>query len=322
MDPLYLVSNGVVVREANSLTFVNKEGKRHLPVESLSEIFCLGRITITSGAASLLMKKKKPVHFFNYYGFYEGSLMPREQQISGLVIVKQVEHYSDPEKRISIAREMVNGIKNNVVCTLRYYCRRGEPLTDYIEEIEKVEIGKSINSVLSSEGKIWDGYYESFNKIVKGLEMEKREIRPPKDEMNALISFGNSLLYGVALSEIYHTYLHPAISFLHEPRERRYSLALDIADIFKPVIVERLIFKLVNNQQIKKEDFDRQVGVVLKEKSRRLFIEEFDKKLKTSLNHPELKRSVTYRELLRFECYKLVKHIIGEKPYKAFRMWW
>lgn len=322
MEPLYLVSNGLIVRDGNSLTFVNKEGKRHLPIEGISEVFCLGRVTVTSAAASLLMKKQKPVHFYNYRGFYEGSLMPREVQISGLVVVRQVEHYSDPAKRIPIAREMVIGIKDNVLCTLRYYFRRGEPLSEFIEDIEEVEIGNSINTILSSEGKIWDSYYESLNKIITDFEMEKREIRPPKDEMNALISFGNSLLYGVALSEIYHTYLHPAVSFLHEPRERRYSLALDLADIFKPIVVERLIFKLVNNRQITKEDFDRNVGVVLKEKPRRLFIEEFDKKLKTSLNHPELKRSVTYRELLRLECYKLVKHVIGEKPYKAFRMWW
>ncbi len=317
-----MVSNGLIVRDGNSLTFVNKEGKRHLPIEGISEVFCLGRVTVTSAAASLLMKKQKPVHFYNYRGFYEGSLMPREIQISGLVVVRQVEHYSDPAKRIQIAREMVSGIKENVLCTLRYYFRRGERLTEFIEDIEEVEIGNSINTILSSEGKIWDSYYESLNKIIRGFEMGKREIRPPKDEMNALISFGNSLLYGVALSEIYHTYLHPAISFLHEPRERRYSLALDLADIFKPIVVERLIFKLVNNRQIAKEDFDRSVGVVLKEKPRRLFIEEFDKKLKTSLNHPELKRSVTYRELLRLECYKLVKHVIGEKPYRAFRMWW
>jgi len=322
MEPLYLVSNGLIVRDGNSLTFVNKEGKRHLPIEGISEIFCLGRVTVTSAAAALLMKKQKPVHFYNYRGFYEGSLMPRESQISGLVVIRQVEHYSDPAKRILIAREMVNGIKDNILCTLRYYFRRGDCLLEFIEDIEKVEIGNTINSIMGSEGKIWDIYYESLNKIVKGLEMEKREIRPPKDEMNALISFGNSLLYGIVLSEIYHTYLHPAISFLHEPRERRYSLALDIADIFKPVLVERLIFRLVNNRQIVKEDFDRDVGVALKEKPKRLFIEEFDKKLKTSLNHPVLKRPVAYRELLRLECYKLAKHVIGEKPYKAFRMWW
>jgi len=322
MDSLYLVSNGVMVRKANSLTFVNKEGKRHLPIESVGDIYCLGRITLTSGAVSLLMKKNKPVHFFNFYGFYEGSLMPREAQISGLVVVKQVEHYSDPAKRVLIAREMVNGIRDNVNCTLKYYQRRGDELLPFIQRIEETQLGSSVPSILSGEGKIWDTYYESLNVIVKEFEMKRREIRPPQDEMNALISFGNSILYGVALSEIYHTYLHPAISFLHEPGERRYSLALDLADIFKPVIVERMIFKLVNNNQITKDDFERDVGIVLKEKARRLFIAEFDGKLKTTVNHPNLKRPVSYREMIRLECYKLVKHLIGEKKYHVFRMWW
>jgi len=248
--------------------------------------------------------------------------MPREVQISGLVVVKQVEHYSDPAKRVLIAREMVNGIRDNVNCTLKYYQRRGDELLPFIQRIEEAQLGSSVPSILSGEGKIWDTYYESLNVIVKEFEMKRREIRPPQDEMNALISFGNSLLYGVALSEIYHTYLHPAISFLHEPGERRYSLALDLADIFKPVIVERMIFKLVNNNQITKDDFERDVGIVLKEKARRLFIAEFDGKLKTTVNHPNLKRPVSYREMIRLECYKLVKHLIGEKKYHAFRMWW
>jgi len=322
MEPLYIISNGVMKRSANSLTFVNKEGKKHLPIESIGDIYCLGKVTLTSGAASLLMKKNKPVHLFNLYGFYEGSLMPRESQISGLIVVKQVEHYSDPVKRTLLAKEIVNGIRDNVNCTLKYYQRRGDELLPFIQKIDKVVLGNAVPSILSGEGKIWETYYESLNTIVKGFEMQLREIRPPQNEMNALISFGNSLLYGVALSEIYHTYLHPAISFLHEPGERRYSLALDLADIFKPVIVERMIFKLVNNNQITKDDFEHDIGILLKDKARRLFVNEFDSKLKTTVNHPDLKRSVSYRELIRLECYKLVKHLIGEKKYHAFRMWW
>ena len=152
--------------------------------------------------------------------------------------------------------------------------------------------------------------------------MDKREIRPPTTEINALISFGNSLLYVSALSEIYHTYLHPSVSFLHEPAERRFSLALDIADIFKPVIVERVIFKLINNNMLTKKDFDHDVGVLLNDKGKKVFLKEYQAKLETTIKHPDTKRKVSYKYLMRLECYKLIKHVLGDKDYRSFRMWW
>ena len=183
-------------------------------------------------------------------------------------------------------------------------------------------INGDVAQIMSNEGRIWHSYYKSFNKILKNFKMDKREIRPPTTEINALISFGNSLLYVSALSEIYHTYLHPSVSFLHEPAERRFSLALDIADIFKPVIVERVIFKLVNNKMLTEKDFNRDVGVLLNERGKRIFLKEYQSKLETTIKHPEIKRKVSYKYLMRLECYKLIKHVLGDKEYRSFRMWW
>jgi len=137
-----------------------------------------------------------------------------------------------------------------------------------------------------------------------------------------MISFGNSLLYSVTLSEIYNTYLHPSISYLHEPSERRFSLALDIADIFKPVIVERTIFNLVNNKVIDEGDFNREVGVLLSNSGKRKFIASFDEKMNTTIKHPELGRNVTYRYIIRLEAYKIMKHVLGDKNYVSFKAWW
>ena len=137
-----------------------------------------------------------------------------------------------------------------------------------------------------------------------------------------MISFGNSLLYYTTLSEIYNTYLHPSISFMHEPSERRFSLALDIADIFKPIIVERTIFNLINNKMISEDDFDRDIGILLNDQGKKTFIKEYNEKLNTTIRHPELNRDVSYRYLIRLECYKLIKHMIGDKKYVSFKMWW
>ena len=321
--PLYLTQEGIVKREGNTIYFVNKEMKRALPVENVSEIDCMTRITVRSGAAYYLMKLGVPVHFFNKYGFYVGSLWPRDQLNSGLVIVKQVEHYLDREKRLYIAKEMVKGIRDNILKNLKYYKKRGKDVGEFIEKIENVEIkGDTIVDIMNREAQLWINYYKSFNSFIRGFRMEKREYHPPGDEMNALISYGNSLLYTAALTEIYNTYLHPSISYLHEPSERRFSLALDIADIFKPVIVERVIFTLVNNGIIKKDDFKKDLGYYLKDSARKKFLQVYDEKMRTTIMHKQLNRKVSYRRLLRLEAYKLVKHVLGDKKYRSFRMWW
>jgi len=321
-DPLYITSHGILMRKGNTLYFMNDEGKKAIPINGINEINCYGKVSLKSGASSLLMKQGIPVNFFNMYGYYEGSLYPRIQLNSGLIIVNQSEHYSDPEKRAVIAKEIVEGIKHNLLRNLKYYKKKGKDVDVFIQDIEKEVISGTVPQIMSNEGRMWHAYYQSLNKIIKNFEMGNREIRPPTTEMNALISFGNSLLYGSALSEIYHTYLHPSISFLHEPAERRFSLALDIADIFKPIIVGRVIFKLVNNNMITEKDFNKDVGVLLKDKGKRVFLKEYQSKLDTTIKHPKLNRRVSYKYLMRLESYKLIKHLLGDKEYESFKAWW
>lgn len=214
-------------------------------------------------------------------------------------------------------------MKHNMIKTLKYYKKKGKDLDYYINKLENEPLlDGNINRILSSEGRLWQYYYPSFDLINKNFPIEQREFRPPKNEMNSLISFGNSLLYTTTLSEIYHTYLHPSISFLHEPRERRFSLACDLADIFKPLIVSRIIFKLVNTNMINKKHFRKDVGVYLNEKGREKFIQEYNNKLKTTIKHPNLNKKVSYRYLIRLEGYKLIKHILGDKNYESFKTWW
>ncbi len=320
--PLYLTTNGIIQRKDNTIFFINKDIKQPLPIHSLNEINCEARVTVKSGAASYLMKEGIIVNFFNKYGYYEGSLYPRMQFNSGLVVVNQSKHYLDTDKRNYIAKEFVEGIKHNILTTLKYYKKKGKDLDLFIENIEKEEIKGDINQIMSHEGRLWHNYYQSFNNITKTFTMDKREIRPPTTELNALISFGNSLLYTTTLSEIYKTYLHPSISYLHEPSERRFSLALDFADIFKPITISRIIFQLINTKQITKKDFNKEVGVMLNKKGKQKFIQAYQKKMEKTIKHKTLNKKVSYRYLIRLEGYKLIKHILNDQKYKSFKMWW
>lgn len=148
-------------------------------------------------------------------------------------------------------------------------------------------------------------------------------MHPPDNMLNSLISFVNSLIYSKTLTEIYHTQLNPTISYLHEPGSRRYSLCLDISEIFKPLIGDRLIFSLLNKNQITENSFTKELNFLhLKKEASQLIVNELEKKLQSTIMHKDLHRKVSYQYLIRLEAYKLIKHLIGEKEYEGFKMWW
>ncbi len=208
------------------------------------------------------------------------------------------------------------------------YSEPAEPLDALRQTIAElarlIEHVSEVNPLRGVEGKIRERYYQSWRHILSDeWAFTQRVRRPPDNEVNALISFGNSHLYTVCLSEIYRTQLTPTISYLHEPGARRFSLALDISEIFKPLIVDRAIFRLINTGQLKPSHFERAMGgCYLNETGKKLFITAMEDRLKTTIKHRRLNRHVSYRHLIRLECYKLVRHLTGDEEYKAFRAWW
>jgi len=188
-----------------------------------------------------------------------------------------------------------------------------------------IDGAQTIEVLMAIEGNIRDAYYSAFNTIIDKSEFyfEGRTRRPPRDRINALISFGNTMAYTTCLSEIYRTHLDPRISFLHTTNFRRFSLNLDIAEIFKPILVDRIIFYLLSHNMLKSNHFESKVaGIILNDKGRQVFISEWENRLRTTIKHREIGRSVSYRRLIRLELYKLEKHLMGEKPYQPYISRW
>lgn len=130
-------------------------------------------------------------------------------------------------------------------------------------------------------------------------------------------------MYTMVLGEIYKTPLDPTISYLHEPSSKRFSLSLDISEIFKPLIVDSVIFSMINKNMIRKEDFDFEDHICyLSEVGKKKFIKEYENKLSTTVKHRRLNRSVSYKGLIRLECYKIIKYIIEDEKYKPLKAWW
>lgn len=326
---IYIFSDGELKRKENTLYFQTGEEKKFIPVEQTAEIMIMGEVSFNKRFLEFIASSQIILHFFNYYGYYVGSFYPREHLNSGYVILKQSEHYLDQDKRLALARKFVAGAFENMKKVLAYYQNRGKKLGESLAGISTIQSGidnaKSIEELMAIEGNSRTLYYSAFDEIVdnKDFSFEKRTKRPPKNMLNALLSFANSLLYVVVLSEIYHTHLDPRIGFLHATNFRSFSLNLDVAELFKPVIVDRLIFTLINKNMIGKKHFETGLeGIALNRKGREIFVRQFEDRLKGTIQHKDLGRSVSYRRMIRLELYKLEKHIMGEKEYKPFVARW
>ncbi len=325
----YVYNNGDLKRKDNTLRFTSYDGeKRDIPIERISDIYVMSEMSFNTTFLSYISQYGIPIHFFNYYNFYTGSFYPKESNLAGQLLVNQVQHYTEYDKRLLIAKKFIQAAADNIYRNLRYYNGRDKNVSDYMKDIDSLRTGlvgvKSIQELMGIEGNIRKKYYAAWSVIInQEIEFDKRVMHPPDNMINSLISFVNSLVYTRTLSEIYHTHLNPTISYLHEPGIRRYSLCLDISEVFKPLIGDRLIFSLLNRKQITEKSFTKELNYLhLKKDASKLIVSEFEKKMKQTIMHKELGRQVSYQYLIRLEAYKLIKHLIGEKEYEGFRIWW
>lgn len=328
MQNIYLFNNGRLQRKDSTIYLIKEDGtKKVVPIEQVENLHVFSEMDFNTAFFNLLNQKDVNLHFYNYYGYYSGSYTPRKKKVSGFVEIKQSEHVLNLEYRLYIAQQFIYSAVHHMLRNLR---RHKEYTGEIIEAIVKlrsmVSAASDIQMLMGIEGKIRSYYYQGFNGIIRNedFNFEKREKRPPTNPINALISFGNSLMYTAVLSEIYKTQLNPTISFLHEPAVRRFSLSLDIAEIFKPLIIDNLIFSLINNRMIRQEHFEfvEENICLLNDTGRKIFIKEFESKMQTTIKHRKLKRNTSYRFLIRLECYKLIKHFLGDEDYKALKAWW
>lgn len=325
----YVYNNGDLRRKDNTLQFTNAEGeKKDIPIERIDDIYVMAEMTFNSTFLSYLSQYGITMHFFNYYNYYTGSFYPKEKLLAGQLLVKQVEHYADHGRRMVLARKFIEAAADNIYRNLRYYNGRGKDVSGYMSEVndlrKKIPGTESVEELMGIEGNIRKQYYAAWNVIIdQEIHFGKRVMHPPDNMINSLISFVNSMIYAKILSEIYHTQLNPTISYLHEPGVRRFSLCLDVSEVFKPLIGDRLIFSLLNRKQITEDSFTKELNFLhLKKEASALISRELEERLKKTIMHKELGRQVSYQYLIRLEAYKLIKHLIGEKEYEGFKIWW
>ncbi|MBR8701263.1 CRISPR-associated endonuclease Cas1 [Fusobacterium sp. DD29] len=322
-----IMSMGTLERKDNSLCFKGEGKKVYIPVENTKEIYALQEINLNSKLFGLLAKHGIILHIFDYYCNYCGSFYPREKHISGKLTIEQVGCYHKYKEKI--AKRIVSGIGKNIYEVLYHYYRHGkQELKEYLDWLalkvdERLEECVTINDIMAVEGEIWSKFYNSFQYFLNpDFIMNKRVKRPPDNPINALISFGNSVLYTKTISQLYQTQLDPSISFLHSPAERRLSLSLDLSEVFKPIIVFKTIFECINNRRLSVEKHFRKKYnyCLLNDDGKQIFLTELFLRMEETFLNPKLNKTMSYLTAIKYDGYKLIKFILEGEEFYPFNI--
>lgn len=321
-EEIYILKDYKLSRKNNTILLENKDVKEFIPVTALKVIHIFGEFDCNKKFLELTSHYNIILYIYDYYGNCIGNFYPKKLHGNGDILLKQCESYQNIEKRTQLAKKFLNGTTKTILQNLKYYNRRERDLTEEIEKIEglyeKLQKQNDIEKIMAIEGNIRQIYYKTFNKIIlqDGFEFRQRNRRPPKDPINALISFLNTLVYNEVLSQLYSTGLNPAIGYLHSSNGRKETLHLDIAELFKPALADRIIFSLINKRMIRKEDFEvKSNGVLIKEDAKKKIIEEFHKKLEKGVSGYSSSAKDSYRTLIRKEILKIKKELLENVEY-------
>ncbi len=313
-ETYYLINSGTLEKSGDSVTFVNKNEKINIPIETINEILIYGNVTFTTPVLKLLSSKNIPVFLYSRHGWYISSIYPENFLESGFVLTHQANFYNDINLRMELAQKFVVGAAKNMRRTIQRL-----KLGHLNLPLKEIENSKTVSELMGIEGNIHIKYLELLDrKLPNDFKIVSRTRQPPMNYINSMMSYLYSVLYGIVAAEIFSTHLSPEISFLHEPGERRSSLSLDVAEIFRPIFCDRTILKLINLKMMKKTDFTDNNGVFLNDICKRKILEEFESKLRETVYSSSLKRKVSNKFLIRIELYKIEKQIMENKTYKPY----
>lgn len=321
----FILSNGKLYRKDNNIYFDKFDENNQIvntkiiPINSINEIYILGKVELDTYTMSFLSTNNILLHIFSHYGSFRGNFYPNSPNSvnkSGFVLLNQVRSFDDKIKRIFIAK----AITIARIINATYNCTKRGVEFDNNPHINALEKAVDINQIMATEGAFAKEYFTKWNYIIKNqrsFKFTSRSKRPPTDKINTLISYINTRIYNVCLSEIYQTELDPRISFLHEPNYRSLSLHLDLAEIFKPILGDNLIFSMLNKNEITTKDFKTDAGRIR-------FTNEAIQKIELNMINSltsQIKfkeQLLTYRQIIRREANQIKKCICEDFAYEGF----
>ncbi len=343
MTTLYLMEQYSTVKvegEALRVQFpkdrtTNQRGRMvRVPLAKIDQVMVLGDITLTTPALQTLLQRGIPVHYLSQYGQSYGTLTANPGKNSGLRMA-QCALRADPARQFAVARQCVAGKLANMRTLLLRYARSREPgdqtaLDNAASQvrhclhqlkhlaaplaIDPADRMHGLGPLLGLEGSGSSAYYGALGTMLRSpWEFPGRVKRPPTDPVNAMLSFGYTLLTKQVASLVWAVGLDPGIGVLHQPGFGKPALALDLVEQFRPLVVDSVVITLLNTGQLKPDDFQYEMGGYrLDDAARKLFLTKFEARLEEKVQHPVFSYKATYRRCIELQARLFAKYALGE----------
>lgn len=328
--PLYVQSQRAYVRKDGEVLVVEQgqEAQATVRLGEISQVALFGSAVLTTPALHECLRREIPVTWLSYGGWFIGHTVGTGHRN---VETRTHQYWCsfDHARCLELARRLVAGKIVNCRTMLRRNWRETEEhptaprevLAALREDMHRSARASSLSELLGLEGTAASRYFQYFSNILRrpsdsmGFDFQTRNRRPPKDPVNALLSFAYAMLtreWTVALSAVG---LDPYRGFYHQPRFGRPALALDMMEPFRPLVGDSVVLTVINNGEIQMDDFIVSAGGCnLKDGGRKQFIHAFERRLRQEITHPIFRYKINYRQLFEVQARLLIRWLSGEIP--------
>jgi CRISPR-associated protein Cas1 len=297
-----------------------------IPLGQVEDVVVLGQGNVTTQALHALMDADVPVHYVDSGGRYKGSLTSGRGR--GYAVRRlQYAAADDPNTCIALGQTFIAGKLLGERRTLLYYFyrRKLSSLRETcvaLERLTKAALNqKDIEGLRGTEGSGAAGYFSALSEVFqKPWSFRERNRRPPRDPVNALLSFGYTLLLGSMTTAVILAGLDPCVGFVHPEYRGRPSLSLDMMEEFRSPVVDRMVVSSCNQSLFKLEDFERieSGGIVMNASARKTLLEVYDNRLRTTVKNDSTGEHATYETHIRSQAVRLVQRLRGQAEYLPF----
>ena len=320
METLFVSRDCLLERDGGTLMVRPKNDvPRRFPVHAFRHVVVAGEARLTTAVLTLLARSDIRLTVLDHYGNAAGAFESITSPASGTVRLAQARLVLDPARRLDLARRIVRGTMRNMRANLNYRAYRGNtalraPAAAIARLENQVGEAAGIEALMGMEGNARGWYYAAWPLIASRLAFGPRVRRPPNNPINCLLSWFNGLCYAAMRHAIAQTHLDGCIAVLHSPNAARHSLALDLAEPFKPALTDTLIFEAVLRDQVADTWFHQEDGVCrLSEAGRHQTLQMWAAKVETPG-----KDGASLRTLMRGEALALERHVLGLGAYKPY----
>ena len=331
MATLYLTQQGATLRKEQNRLVVEYEDRVIAEMHDfkVERVVVFGNVQLTSQAIAFLLDRGIDTAFLSMRGRLKGRLAPLESKNS-LLRLQQYERIRDPRFTLAVAQALVTGKIANCRELLARH-QRNHPECDLGQETAQLEsLGRragqqsALDKLRGIEGQAAAVYFSGFARMLRrGQPFNKRTRRPPTDPVNALLSFGYALLYNEAVAALVSIGFDAYLGFYHQPRYGRVSLALDLMEEMRQLVVDRLVLSLINREVFKAADFQKgdDGGVYLSEESRKRFLREYERAVSTEFVSRQTNARTSFRRAIYEQALVMQKTVMQGAAYQPFQGW-